>query len=856
MPDGEQAHHARAENHHAQQLAHVEPGAVPASHDVAEMVTPRHMQEENERLVAALSSVRAAVTLSDPRLPDQPLIYVNPAFTAITGYTAEDVVGRNCRFLQGPETDRAVVAQLRAAIAAGESLTVELLNYRKDGTPFWNEVAISPVRTAGGEVHTFIGLQHDITARKQAEQQGKEEQEQRVRAVTHSAREAVISADPHGQITFWSPGARALFGYTEEEARQRTLPDLLPGRYRTACAAFLASVARGDRRDLVGQIQEAEGLPRDGAVFPLEYSLATWTAGGQTSLTAIIRDISERRRGEERLRFQARLLDTVGQAVIATDLSGAIVYWNHAAETLYGWPAAEAHGRDIRAVTLSAASARQAEEIRASVQAGQTWTGEFLVQRHDGTTFPALVTDAPLYDAAGAVAGIIGVSVDISELKRTQEMLTYQAFHDPLTGLANRALFLENLEQALAHAARHEGTIAVLSLDLDRFKVINDSLGHAAGDQLLVTVAARLVGCLRQEDTVARLGGDEFAILLGEPVTARQAVRAAERIIHALEAPFLLDDHEVVTATSIGILTSTRRHTPADVARDVDVALYRAKSKGRGRYEIFDETMNAHALERLELEADLRLALERGEFTVYYQPKITLATGQLAGMEALVRWASPTRGLVAPAAFIPLAEETGLIRPLGQWVLEEACRQTRRWHDQAPGAPLVTCVNLSARQFQHPTLVEDVARALQESGVAPPWIELEITESVVMEDAETTIATLHQLKALGVRLAIDDFGTGYSSLSYLKRFPVDTLKIDRSFVSGMQRESDDASIVHAVVSLGHALRLSVVAEGVETAEEEAHLRALGCDLGQGYSFARPLPREQADVFIRTARAAL
>ena len=459
MPDGEQAHHAHAEDQDTQQPAHAEPGAVPAPHAAAGSVTPRRLQEENERLVAALSSVRAAVTLSDPRLPDQPLIYVNAAFTAITGYTAQEVVGRNCRFLQGPQTDRAVVAQIRAAIAAGESLSVELLNYRKDGTPFWNEVALSPVRTAGGEVHTFIGLQHDITARKQAEQVSRLEQEQRVRAVTHSAREAVISADPQGQITFWSTGARALFGYTEEEASRRTLPDLLPVRYRATCAAFLASVARGDRRELVGQIQEAEGLHRDGAVFPLEYSVAIGTAEGQTSLTAIIRDISERRRGEERLRFQARLLDTVGQAVIATDLGGTIVYWNHAAETLYGWPQAEAHGRDIRAVTLSAASARQAEEIRACVQAGQTWTGEVLVQRRDGTTFPALVTDAPFYDAGGALAGVIGVSVDISELKRTQEMLTYQAFHDPLTRLANRALFLESLEHALAHAARHDGAV-------------------------------------------------------------------------------------------------------------------------------------------------------------------------------------------------------------------------------------------------------------------------------------------------------------------------------------------------------------------------------------------------------------
>jgi EAL domain-containing protein (putative c-di-GMP-specific phosphodiesterase class I) len=279
------------------------------------------------------------------------------------------------------------------------------------------------------------------------------------------------------------------------------------------------------------------------------------------------------------------------------------------------------------------------------------------------------------------------------------------------------------------------------------------------------------------------------------------------------------------------------------------VALYRAKNRGRGRYEVFDETMNAQALERLELEADLRGAVERGEFTVYYQPKIALETGRVVGMEALVRWQHPRRGLVSPAAFIPLAEETGLIRPLGQWVLEEACRQTKRWHEHVPGLTLVTSVNLSARQFQQPTLVEDVAAALRQSGVDPGCIQLEITESVAMEDAEAAVTTLQQLKALGIQLAIDDFGTGYSSLAYLKRFPVDALKIDRAFVSGLGRDSEDASIVNAVASLGHALNLSIVAEGIETIEESRQVHALGCEVGQGYYFAKPMARAEVDGFL-------
>jgi diguanylate cyclase (GGDEF)-like protein len=455
----------------------------------------------------------------------------------------------------------------------------------------------------------------------------------------------------------------------------------------------------------------------------------------------------------------------------------------------------------------------------------------------------------PIRHASGMIEGAIGVSHDITERTRAEAELQFQAFHDALTGLPNRALFLDRLEHALTRTERHGGTVGVLFLDLDRFKLVNDSLGHAAGDLLLINVAGRLKGCLRAEDTVARFGGDEFAILLSQLDEPSGTLLTAERIIRALDAPFHLEGHDVVTATSIGIVTNTPDHSPADMVRDADAALYRAKAKGRGRYEVFDETMNARALERLELEADLRAALARNEFTVYYQPKINLATGHLEGMEALVRWQHPRRGLVSPDAFIPLAEETGLIRPIGQWVLEEACRQTKRWLDHNPDLALVTSVNLSARQFQQPTLVEDVTQALRQSGVSPWCMQLEITESVAMEDAEAAVTILQQLKALGLQLAIDDFGTGYSSLAYLKRFPVDELKIDRAFVSGLMHESEDASIVNAVASLGHALNLSIVAEGIETAEESHHVHTLGCEVGQGYYFARPLPRAEADVFV-------
>ncbi len=526
----------------------------------------------------------------------------------------------------------------------------------------------------------------------------------------------------------------------------------------------------------------------------------------------------------------------------AVDADGVCTLYEGQALTAQGHVAGQYVGRSLDEVCR--VQPRLLEAMRSAL-AGQACTQ---VDRVGDLVYETSWT--PSYDESGGIGGAIGVSHDITQRTRAEEALQHQAFHDVLTGLPNRALFLDRLEHTLARANRHDGLVGVLFLDLDRFKLVNDSLGHAAGDLLLIAVAERVKACLREEDTVARFGGDEFAVLLADLDDVGMALRAAERIIHALDAPFHLAGHDVATGTSIGIVINIPEHTPADMLRDADAALYRAKSRGRGRYEVFDETMNAQALERLELEADLRSALERGEFVVYYQPKIALETGSLDGMEALVRWLHPRRGLVSPSAFVPLAEETGLIRPLGQWVLEEACRQTKRWHDRLPGLRIVTSVNLSPRQFQQPTLVEDVAAALQRSGVDPRHIQLEITESAAMEDAEAAVTTLERLKELGVQLAIDDFGTGYSSLAYLKRFPVDELKIDRAFVTGLGASSEDVSIVNAVTSLGHALNLTIVAEGIETAEDSRQVQTLGCEIGQGYYFAKPLAPADADAYLR------
>jgi diguanylate cyclase (GGDEF)-like protein len=438
------------------------------------------------------------------------------------------------------------------------------------------------------------------------------------------------------------------------------------------------------------------------------------------------------------------------------------------------------------------------------------------------------------------------------EIATREAQATHQALHDPLTALPNRALFLERLAQAITRTQRHpDYQFAVLFLDLDGFKYINDSLGHSNGDRLLQTFAQRIQTCLRAGDILARLGGDEFTILVDAITSVSDATRVADRIQEQLKRPFMLDGAEVYTSSSIGIALSTTRYTRAEtLLRDADTAMYRAKALGKARYAIFDATMHTQVTNRLQLEMDLRRAIERKEFTLYYQPIISLKTGWIIGFEALVRYRHPQRGLVSPAQFIPLAEETGLIVPIGQWVLHEACWQLRSWQRHIPRNALCTIsVNLSSKQFAQLDLVEQIAATLRDTGLEAHRLQLEITESALMENTEAAARQLAQLRALEVHLQIDDFGTGYSSLSMLHRFPIDTLKIDRSFVSTLGTNPESAAIVQAIVTLGHTLGLDVVAEGIETNAQLIQLRALGCDYGQGFFFASPMEARDAQVML-------
>jgi diguanylate cyclase (GGDEF)-like protein/PAS domain S-box-containing protein len=450
-----------------------------------------------------------------------------------------------------------------------------------------------------------------------------------------------------------------------------------------------------------------------------------------------------------------------------------------------------------------------------------------------------------------AVGGLVLNTRDVTEMKTLEVELTHRALHDPLTDLANRALFKESVERALRRTGRNGRSVAVVFLDIDDFKHVNDSLGHEAGDRLLAAVAERIRVCVRPYDVAARLGGDEFAILL-ENADLRVAASVAERILREMDEPIQVSGREIATQGSLGIAIGGPGDDTENVMRNADVAMYTAKAKGKGRYEVFEPGMNSSAVERMELAADLRKAVEGKQFILHYQPIVGLADGRILGVEALIRWKHPERGMVGPVEFVPVAEETGLIVPIGRWVLNEACRQLRQWQDRHGDPPLTMSVNVSVKQLQDPRFVNDVRTALATTGLDPMSLTLEITETVLMSDTEEVLARLEELRAVGVRLAIDDFGTGYASLGYLARFPLNVLKVDRSFITEAGT-SQESSLTPVMVSIGRSLGLQTVAEGVENAEQVAHLRNLGFDAAQGFLFSRPAAGDEIDTLLSVRR---
>jgi diguanylate cyclase (GGDEF)-like protein/PAS domain S-box-containing protein len=547
------------------------------------------------------------------------------------------------------------------------------------------------------------------------------------------------------------------------------------------------------------------------------------------------------------------LLTGLPGGVLACDRDLRCLVWNTWLEEISGRLAVEVLGRRL-VDAFPELRAQGLDGVLDRALAGEVVQLPDVRYPHPATGEARWVTGtfAPSRDAHGGVTGVVGSLHEVSERKRLEERLQHDALHDPLTGLPNRALFTDRLEQALERAKRRPDKLfAVLFLDLDRFKAVNDTRGHAAGDELLRALARRLQDALRGTDTVARLGGDEFAFLVEEVEGPADATRAASRILDAVRPPFALDGHDVLATASVGITLGPRHYEQAsDMLRDADVAMYRAKAQGRGRQQVFDRSMQERAAHLLRLEADLRRALDRGELRLHYQPVVSLASGHVVALEALARWAHPQRGMLLPEEFIPLADETGLIVPLGRWAVAEACRQLRAWQSSGLAEHLRVSVNLSSRQFSHHGLLAEIAESLRESGARAASLELELTEASLMEDADRAAGVVEALHGLGVRLALDRFGTGYSSLGALHRFPLDTLKIDRSFAQALADPDGEAHVVRSALALGRSLELDVVAQGVESAEQLERLRRLDCERVQGFHLGRPREAEQATALLR------
>ena len=574
-------------------------------------------------------------------------------------------------------------------------------------------------------------------------------------------------------------------------------------------------------------------------------------------LLGVARDVSQQRRAEREMRMAATVFEHSTAAIMVTDPAGYIVQINDSFSRLTGYSAEEVLDQLPRLLTADRQEANQLKHVMESLLKSGSWEGEILQKRKNGELYPSWVGITAVHDEEGDLVSFVCFFSDISERKASERRIHRLAYYDALTHLPNRTLFQDRLHTALLQAERHQQWVVLMFLDLDRFKPINDSLGHAAGDRMLKEVAERLSLCVSDDDTVARMGGDEFTLLLpgqkDREKALKQAIQVAEQILSSLARPFTLEGREFFVTASIGVALSPQDGAElSQLMKNADTAMYHAKEMGKNNFQFYQAEMNARALERLELESDLRRAIEQEEFILHYQPQFTGDGRRLTGAEALLRWQHPKRGLIPPAEFVPVLEELGLVAQVGDWLLEQACLQLRAWHRDKVRVPKIS-VNLSARQFADGQLGERIAGILADTGIAPACLELELTESILMSDVSQAMQILQGLKRLGLAIAVDDFGTGYSSLNYLKQFPIDVLKIDRSFVDGLPHGEQDAQIARAIIAMAHSLNLMVIAEGVESHEQLEFLREHGCDEVQGFLFGRPVPADQfAALFASNA----
>ena len=792
--------------------------------------------------------------------PDGAHEFINSKLAAMLGVEG-NVAVPNWHEAIHPDDRARVMSEWADSIEAGIVFTTSYRFLSRDGTVSWVSVAATPYNVRG-KIRGYLGTIEDITARTL----GEEERERLT-----GEREALIYqlqltldhmpigcllVDTDFRTTYWNAAADRIFGYTQAEMLGRRPYDVVtPKLRRDTIHDALAQMARSSESfDNAGK-----NVTKDGRTIYCSWHSSPLRDKGGEFIGAVImcQDITSRVVAEEALRRSEetyrQIVDTAREGVCVIDADARTTFANARMAEILGYSVAEMIGKSVFDF-MDEEGRKDGEHRMSQRRQGVSEQYDFRYLRKDGTDVWTIVSASPMYNADGSFAGALAMVTDISERKQQENMVWWQAYHDSLTLLPNRALFEDRLGQLLVMSKRQNSHVGVLFLDLDRFKHINDTLGHGAGDRLLKVVAERLTECLRAEDTIARMGGDEFTILLPGIDQPDDAAKVAQKLLDAMAAPVTIDDQELFVGGSIGISLFPEDGTdPQTLLKHADIAMYRAKEQGGNGYYLFTQAMNKSALEHLILENSLRKAIARNEFHLVYQPQIDLDTGEVMAVEALCRWRHPDLGVVQPAQFIPLAEETGIIVSIGEWVLNEACRQTALW--VAEGDPLRVSVNISARQFTHPGLTEMVASTLERHALDPQWLDLELTESAIMKSPESAVELLHELRALGVRLSLDDFGTGYSSLSYLRQFPFDTLKIDRAFVKGLVEDPVDAAVVRAMVDLARALKLEIVSEGVETDEQCRALQDLGCSIMQGYLFSAPITAERVMALRPLMRAA-
>ncbi|MBT4934518.1 MAG: PAS domain S-box protein [Rhodospirillaceae bacterium] len=797
----------------------------------------------------------------------------------------EKLIGRKLKSLLHPDYHpildeglQGFVEELESLSGTGSSMPLKFV--RVDGNIIDVEVAVMPFGAPGEDA--FMIEARDITQRLRSTESLRE-RESRLNGILNTVADAIITIDEKGIIQSFNPSAENIFGYKAREVIGENVKILVPEPHRSKHDTYLSNYKKTGKGKIIGETNREEmGQRKDGSFFPMELSVTELRLGHLRIYTGIVKDITVRknaeeqllqahdqleirveertselteeiiirRETEEKLRLAAEVIANLTEAVVIVDKRFRTTAINPAFSSITGYRKADVLGKMPPFYKSLKKDKDLFERMWKEINSHGRWEGEYWHKKKNGTEIAVRLSVSVITDDDGNELQFAAVLTDITKRKQDEERIYYQANYDALTDLPNRALFHDRLNQGLATMSRLERKLGLMFIDLDGFKLVNDTLGHDIGDLLLQETALRLNDCIRSGDTVARLGGDEFTVIMPSLLDPKHAPLLAQRILDTLAKPYILKGHESFISGSIGVtIFPDDSDEASELIKNADSAMYRAKEQGKANYQFFTPDMNADVKERLILKNGLSKALENGEFELHYQPKLDIQTNTITGVEALMRWQNEELGLISPVKFIPVLEETGMVVEVGEWALWTACEQHKAW--LAAGMPPIRiAVNLSARQLREVSFVPMMERVLKESGVKPEGLEIEITESMLMSDSAKAIVSLGELHEMGLHLAMDDFGTGYSSLSYLKKFPIDTIKIDRSFVADIATNEDDAEIIKTIISMGRTLNRKVVAEGVETSRQLSMLKQYQCDEIQGYYFCKPQASENLTEFLQ------